>query len=193
MYNNWMIFRLMLAPYKHNVLMAICLMIILLFIVEPDTEYVVSLKATNNVGVSPPISATVRTSLELEEAADPDTLNPSVGVRANLLSPTSVNMTWVDPNTDTGPNITYTVRYRPESPDLRNGSRFIARETSVPWLLLQGLLPNTVYEFIVRIQDGDRESRPKWSSLITFRTPNGTSLKSKYRCLRNIRSHECLQ
>lgn len=64
-------------------------------ILEPTTEYVISLRATNNVGDGQPAYANVRTPERfVSESAVP--LIPPVGLKAIVLSATTVVLYWTD-------------------------------------------------------------------------------------------------
>ena len=72
------------------------LFIYFFLIAEPNSEYVISLRAFNDVGDGRPIYETIRTREE-EEAAEPATpLVPPVGLNAIVLSSSTVVLTWVD-------------------------------------------------------------------------------------------------
>jgi len=62
---------------------------------EPTTEYVISLRATNNVGDGQPAYANVRTPERfVSESAVP--LIPPVGLKAIVLSASTVVLYWTD-------------------------------------------------------------------------------------------------
>lgn len=61
---------------------------------EPNTEFVISLRAFNNVGDGQPVYEQVRTRPEEEEVAP--TLDPPVGVKAVVLTPFTVALQWTD-------------------------------------------------------------------------------------------------
>lgn len=64
-------------------------------ILEPTTEYVISLRATNNVGDGQPAYANVRTPERfVSESAVP--LIPPVGLKAIVLSASTVVLYWTD-------------------------------------------------------------------------------------------------
>ena len=68
-----------------------------IFISEPLTEYVISLRAYNTIGDGKPIYESVRTKEEDfsdESAAVP--LIPPVGLNAIVLSSSTVVLTWMD-------------------------------------------------------------------------------------------------
>lgn len=64
-------------------------------VLEPTTEYVISLRATNNVGDGQQAYANVRTPERfVSESAVP--LIPPVGLKAIVLSATTVVLYWTD-------------------------------------------------------------------------------------------------
>ena len=66
---------------------------------KPNSEYVISLRAYNNIGDGRPIYETVRTKdkdYEGLEAATASPLIPPVGLHAIVLSSSTVVLTWVD-------------------------------------------------------------------------------------------------
>ncbi|KAJ8955696.1 hypothetical protein NQ318_008568 [Aromia moschata] len=116
---------------------------------EPNSEYVLSLRASNQVGAGPPIYTTVRT--QDEPPPEPSAaLYPPMGLKAQVLSTTSVVLYWTDPtlkqqhNRD---NRYYIVKYTDEK---RKG------------------LPNTLYDFSVKLVNGRKES--SWSMVVQNRT-----------------------
>ena len=63
---------------------------------EANSEYVISLRAYNDVGDGRPIYETIRTREE-EETPEPATpLVPPVGLNAIVLSSSTVVLTWID-------------------------------------------------------------------------------------------------
>lgn len=66
-----------------------------LFYLEPITEYVISLRATNDAGDGQPAYANVRTTeRSVSEFSAP--LLPPVGLKASVLSDTTVVLYWTD-------------------------------------------------------------------------------------------------
>lgn len=65
-------------------------------VLDPNSEYVLSIRASNNVGPGPSIYATAKTQDEPppEPAA---ALMPPIGLKAQVLSTTSVVLYWTDP------------------------------------------------------------------------------------------------
>ncbi|XP_050711730.1 neogenin-like [Eriocheir sinensis] len=62
---------------------------------EPNMEFVISLRAFNNVGDGQPVYQQVRTQPEEEEVVAP-TLDPAVWVKAVVLTPFTVVLQWAD-------------------------------------------------------------------------------------------------
>lgn len=63
---------------------------------EPNSEYVLSIRASNNMGPGPSIYATAKT--QDEPPPEPTAaLMPPMGLKAQVLSTTSVVLYWTDP------------------------------------------------------------------------------------------------
>lgn len=62
---------------------------------EPNSEYVLSLRATNEMGAGPPVYFNIRTQDEPPPEPQPP-LMPPVGLKAQVLSETSVVLYWTD-------------------------------------------------------------------------------------------------
>lgn len=81
---------------------------------EPNSEYVISLRARNLVGDGPPIYDTVRTREETAVEA-PSPLEVPVGLRAIPMSGTSIVVYWTDTTLSKSQHVTdnrhYVVRY----------------------------------------------------------------------------------
>lgn len=70
---------------------------------DPDSEYVVSLRAKNEVGDGPPVYTVARTKLEEDEVSAPTpnvdqtpALIPPVGLKAIVLTASTVVLYWTD-------------------------------------------------------------------------------------------------
>ena len=63
---------------------------------EPNCEYVISLRAYNDVGDGRPIYETIRTREEEETPEASTPLVPPVGLNAIVLSSSTVVLTWID-------------------------------------------------------------------------------------------------
>lgn len=62
---------------------------------EPNSEYIISLKASNEMGDGPPKYANVRTSVASQQEPALE-LTPPIGLKASILSPTSAVLYWSD-------------------------------------------------------------------------------------------------
>lgn len=124
---------------------------------KPQVEYVISLRAYNNMGDGQPSYDTVRT-LAADSAAD---IFPPVGLKAMSLSGSSVILQWTDSSTakTTSDNRHYVIRY---TSNFRSASpKYKYANSTRPTLLIDGLKPATQYEFSVKVVRGKTEST--WS------------------------------
>ncbi|XP_052754189.1 LOW QUALITY PROTEIN: neogenin-like [Galleria mellonella] len=149
---------------------------------EPNSEYVISLRAGNSLGLGPPVYATVRTRPAAAEGDEPDLgdgdgddpdgddedeedepppLIPPVGLKAIMLSGTTAVLYWTDPTLAKGQTATdgrrYVVRWAAA------GGRPRYFNASDLNCMLDDLRPYTTYEFAVKLIKGGRES--PWSML----------------------------
>ncbi|VDN45630.1 unnamed protein product [Gongylonema pulchrum] len=125
---------------------------------KPGRDYVISLRAYNVMGNGFPIYETIRT-------LSPDTKSgmwqqnsegsgPSetpVGVRALTLSSSAIKVTWTDDELEVPYSRQYTVRY---SSSAENGGQQRYVNTSESEVVIEGLRPNTQYEFAVKVNAG---------------------------------------
>ncbi|XP_071226939.1 fibronectin type III domain-containing protein 1-like [Salvelinus alpinus] len=131
-----------------------------------ESIYVVSLQAQRATGRSVPsnrATLTKKTPPEPEEYEAKD-----IGVR--VMSPQSVLISWVDPAIEMekvlpGGSRHYTVKYREKG----ESARWEYKETNQRRLLIDTLSADGMYEFSVRISQGDNHS--KWSVSVFQRTP----------------------
>nr|XP_040221413.2 neogenin isoform X2 [Anopheles coluzzii] len=126
---------------------------------EPNSEYVISLRARNAMGDGAPKYDTVRTREDAPIEA-PTPLEVPVGLRAIPMSGTSIVVYWTDTTLSKSQHVSdnrhYVVRYSP------NGSnRYRYHNTSVLSSMIGDLRPNTQYEFAVKVVKGHRQSA--WS------------------------------
>ncbi|XP_058066091.1 neogenin [Anopheles bellator] len=126
---------------------------------EPNSEYVISLRARNAMGDGAPKYDTVRTREDAPIEA-PTPLEVPVGLRAIPMSGTSIVVYWTDTTLSKSQHVTdnrhYMVRYNP------NGSnRYRYHNTTVLSCMIAELRPNTQYEFAVKVVKGHRQSA--WS------------------------------
>ncbi|XP_030764716.1 neogenin isoform X2 [Sitophilus oryzae] len=132
---------------------------------EPNSEYVLSIRASNSMGPGPPIYATAKTQDEPppEPAA---ALMPPLGLKAHVLSTTSVVLYWTDPTLKqqiVRDNRYYTVKYTSETSTKPKMINVTDLNT-----MINDLKPNTLYEFAVKLVKGRRES--SWSMVVQNRT-----------------------
>ncbi|XP_045552033.1 fibronectin type III domain-containing protein 1 [Salmo salar] len=131
-----------------------------------ESIYVVSLQAQRATGRSVPsnrATLTKKTPPEPEEYEAKD-----IGVR--VMSPQSVLISWVDPAIEMekvlpGGSRHYTVKYREKG----ESARWEYKETNQRKLLIDTLSADGMYEFSVRISQGDNHG--KWSVSVFQRTP----------------------
>ncbi|XP_063985766.1 neogenin isoform X2 [Diachasmimorpha longicaudata] len=137
---------------------------------EPLSEYVITLRATNEAGEGPPIYDNVRTT----EKSVPESLAPlipPVGLKAIVLSANTVVLYWTDNSLSKSQYVTdnryYLVRYGPYHPGSFN-SKYKYFNASDLNCMINDLKPNTQYEFTVKTRKGKRES--PWSMLVLNQT-----------------------
>ncbi|KOC68698.1 Neogenin [Habropoda laboriosa] len=136
---------------------------------EPITEYVISLRATNDAGDGQPAYANVRTTeRSVSEFSVP--LIPPVGLKAAVLSDTTVVLYWTDttlPKTQfVTDNRYYVVRYT--SHHHSSNPRYKYHNATDLNCMINDLKPNTLYEFTVKLVKGKRES--PWSMVVSNQT-----------------------
>ncbi|XP_015927066.1 neogenin isoform X5 [Parasteatoda tepidariorum] len=136
---------------------------------QPSSEYVISLRAFNQVGDGIPIYETVKTLIQ----APPEPLTPMlppVGLKAMVLSSSSVVLYWTDSTLSRNQLVTdnryYTVRYSPYSTS--SSSKFRYFNSTDLNCMIDDLRPNTQYEFSVKVVKGSREST--WSMSVINNT-----------------------
>ncbi|XP_053387197.1 neogenin-like [Mercenaria mercenaria] len=134
---------------------------------QPASEYVVSIRAFNNMGEGQPRYETVFT---LEETAEePVTpMLPPIGLKALVLSPHTIVLTWTDNSLGKIQRITdnryYTIRLT--SIPGRGKYKYVNSTELVKHI--DDLKPDTLYEFSVRVFKGRRKST--WSMAVSNRT-----------------------
>ncbi|XP_019699921.2 neogenin isoform X6 [Harpegnathos saltator] len=137
--------------------------------IEPTTEYVISLRATNNVGDGEQAYANVRTPERfVSESAVP--LIPPVGLKAIVLSATTVVLYWTDTTLSKSQYVTdnryYVVRYM--SYHHSTSPRYKYYNATDLNCMIHDLKPNTQYEFTVKLVKGKRSS--PWSMVVLNQT-----------------------
>jgi len=129
---------------------------------QSSSEYVISLRAFNQVGDGQPIYETVKTMIE--STPEPQLpMTPPVGLRAVVLSASTVVLYWTDTSLPRqqiiADNRFYTVRYT--SYVHSNNPKYRYFNSTELNCMIDDLKPNTQYEFAVKVVKGRREST--WS------------------------------
>lgn len=126
---------------------------------EPNSEYVLSLRAHNRIGDGKPRYDYVRTRDE-EPYDAPAALEVPVGLRAMTMSATAIVVYWTDTTLNGKQKVAdkrhYTVRY-----NMMGSSRYRYLNTTELNYMLGDLRPNSQYEFAVKVVKARRES--DWS------------------------------
>lgn len=128
---------------------------------RPSSEYVISLRSYNNNGDGQPSYDTVRTLVE--ESSDLVPILPPVGLKAIVLSASTVVLQWTDTTLPRINTITdsryYTVKY---TSNFRSSSpKYTYVNATDLNLMIDDLKANTQYEFAVKVVKGRQEST--WS------------------------------
>lgn len=88
--------RLLLKDLVTYFIIGIINLLTFILFAEPNSEYVLSIRASNNMGPGPSIYATAKT--QDEPPPEPTAaLMPPMGLKAQVLSTTSVVLYWTDP------------------------------------------------------------------------------------------------
>lgn len=131
-----------------------------------ESVYVVSLRSMNSQGQSQPV---YRAALTKRKISEEDDLDVPEDINVRIMSSQSVLVAWVDPVLEKQKKVVasrhYTVRYR-EKGEL---ARWEYKQIPNRRVLIESLIPDTMYEFAVRISQGERDG--KWSTSVFQRTP----------------------
>ncbi|CAL1539674.1 unnamed protein product, partial [Lymnaea stagnalis] len=135
---------------------------------QPNSQYVITIRAFNNKGQGPSRYETVNTPEDMEmEPATP--MLPPVGLNAHVLSAFTIILTWADNSLSKNQKITdnryYTIKYRQVNV---RGSKFRFINSTDLNYHIEGLRPYTEYEFMVKVIKGRRES--DYSMTVTNKT-----------------------
>ncbi|XP_060742501.1 neogenin 1a isoform X4 [Tachysurus vachellii] len=137
---------------------------------DPSSQYVITLKAYNNMGEGIPVYESALT--RPQTVPDPIPMMPPVGVQASVLSHDTIKVTWADNSLPKNQKITdarfYTVRWKTNIPA---NTKFKTANTTNLSHMVTGLKPNTLYEFSVMVTKGRKTST--WSM-----TAHGTTLEA---------------
>ena len=120
---------------------------------KANSEYVISLRAYNNIGDGRPIYETLRTKEKSYDIETATPLIPPVGLHAIVLSPSTVVLTWMDSTLPSNQMIPddryYIIQYNPvidaEDP------KYSYRNASDLNIMIDDLRPATEYEFSVMV------------------------------------------
>ncbi|OQV24966.1 Neogenin [Hypsibius exemplaris] len=136
---------------------------------EPGSEYVISLRAFNNMGDGRPTYETVTTRLPSAPAETQTVVLPPVGLQAIVISDTTVLVRWTDSSLAQGAlpndNRLYTVRYSRVNAETQRPKTVESSDLEVP---VDGLRANTPYMFEVKVSKGRVQST--WSLSVVNRT-----------------------
>uniref|UniRef100_A0A8D0UB72 Fibronectin type III domain-containing protein 1 n=1 Tax=Sus scrofa TaxID=9823 RepID=A0A8D0UB72_PIG len=131
-----------------------------------ESVYVVSLQSMNSRGQSQPV---YRAALTKRKISEEDDLGVPEDINVRVMSSQSVLVAWVDPALEKQKKVVasrqYTVRYREKG----ESARWDYKQISNRRVLVESLIPDTMYEFAVRISQGERDG--KWSTSVFQRTP----------------------
>uniref|UniRef100_A0A8C4YT82 Fibronectin type III domain containing 1 n=1 Tax=Gopherus evgoodei TaxID=1825980 RepID=A0A8C4YT82_9SAUR len=131
-----------------------------------ESVYVVSLQSRNSQGQSQPVYSAALTKRKVSEE---DELEEAKDISVRVMSSQSVLVTWMDPIYEkpkkVDPTRRYAVRYREKG----ESARWDYKQVPNRRVLVDMLIPDTVYEFAVQISEGEKEG--KWSASVYQRTP----------------------
>ncbi|CAH2250033.1 fibronectin type III domain-containing 1 [Pelobates cultripes] len=131
-----------------------------------ESVHVVSVQSKNSQGKSQPVYRAAVTKLKIPE--DDHLMEPK-DLSVRVISSQSVLVTWVDPMYEkmpkSGANRLYTIRYREKG----ESARWDYKKVNIRRAMIDDLIPDAMYEFSVRISQGDKEGT--WSSSVFQRTP----------------------
>ncbi|XP_004440583.1 PREDICTED: fibronectin type III domain-containing protein 1 isoform X1 [Ceratotherium simum simum] len=131
-----------------------------------ESVYVVSLQSMNSQGRSQPV---YRAALTKRKISEEDEMDMPEDINVRVMSSQSVLVAWLDPVLEKQKKAVasrqYTVRYREKG----ESARWDYKQISNRRVLIENLIPDTMYEFAVRISQGERDG--KWSTSVFQRTP----------------------
>ncbi|XP_053448313.1 fibronectin type III domain-containing protein 1 isoform X2 [Nycticebus coucang] len=136
-----------------------------------ESVYVVSLQSMNTQGQSQPV---YRAALTKRKISEEDELDVPKDISVRVMSSQSVLVAWVDPVLEKQKKVVasrqYTVRHREKG----ESARWDYKQVTNRRVLIENLIPDTVYEFAVRISQGERDG--KWSPSVFQRTPESAPI-----------------
>ncbi|XP_060097595.1 fibronectin type III domain-containing protein 1 [Heteronotia binoei] len=131
-----------------------------------ESVYVVSLPSRTSQALSQPAYRAALTKRKVAEEEEEQEEAKDITVR--VMSSQSVLVTWSDSISEkqkTAASRQYTVRYREKG----ESARWDYKQVPNKRVLVDKLIPDTMYEFAVRISQGEKEGR--WSASVYQRTP----------------------
>ncbi|XP_072408881.1 neogenin-like isoform X6 [Chiloscyllium punctatum] len=157
---------------------------------EPNSHYVIALKAYNRNGEGIPLYESTATrpltdpfdpsevyifdlfNNPYTPVPDPSPMLPPVGVQATVLTHDTIRVTWADSSLPKNQKIIdarfYTVRWKTNYPA---NTKYKTADTTTLSYIVSGLKPHTLYEFSVKVTKGRRSST--WSM-----TAHGTTFET---------------
>ncbi|XP_058024477.1 fibronectin type III domain-containing protein 1 [Ahaetulla prasina] len=134
--------------------------------IASESVYLVSPHSRNFQGRTQPVHQVVLTKRKVPEE---DELEETKDIAVRVMSSHSVLVTWTDPSSEKQKrpisSRQYTVRYREKG----ESARWDYKQVSNKRVLVDKLIPDTMYEFAVKISQGEKEG--KWSVSVYQRTP----------------------
>lgn len=139
--------------------------------IKPTNEYVVAVRAYNNRGDGPPRYESIWTK-DLTTPEPKIQIAPPVGLSANVISPTSVILSWTDTSLParSSDNRLYIVRYSTNSHTSNPKYKYL--NTTQQSILIEDLKPFMQYEFAVKISKGRKDTT--WSMSVFNTTQEST-------------------
>ncbi|XP_050527006.1 neogenin isoform X2 [Daktulosphaira vitifoliae] len=137
---------------------------------ESNADYVLSLAASNEMGVSPIVYQMASTRDHNINTLETNNLIPPIGLKANVISPNAIEVSWTDNSLlDFDSNVNderlYIIRYNAYAP---GNEKYKYSNTTDLSCIINDLKPNTQYEFTVKLVKGQFES--EWSMLVSNNT-----------------------
>uniref|UniRef100_A0A8C0JFS2 Fibronectin type III domain containing 1 n=1 Tax=Chelonoidis abingdonii TaxID=106734 RepID=A0A8C0JFS2_CHEAB len=131
-----------------------------------ESVYVVSLQSRNSQRQSQPVYSAALTKRKVSEE---DELEEAKDISVRVMSSQSVLVAWTDPIYEKPKNVDPTRRYAVRYREKGELARWDYKQVPNRRVLVDKLIPDTMYEFAVRISEGEREG--KWSASVYQRTP----------------------
>ncbi|XP_019382595.1 PREDICTED: fibronectin type III domain-containing protein 1 isoform X2 [Gavialis gangeticus] len=131
-----------------------------------ESVYVVSVPSRNSQGRNQPL---YRSALTKRKVTEEEELEVAKDISVRVMSSQSVLVAWTDPVYEKQKKVVatrqYTVRYREKG----ESARWDYKQVPNRRVLVDNLMPDAMYEFAVRISEGEKEGA--WSISVYQRTP----------------------